>query len=165
MRVGQGFDAHRFQDGNAVVLGGVTIPFDKSLAAHSDGDVLLHAICDALLGAAALGDIGRHFPDSNDEYKGADSRDLLREVVRLVRDAGYTIDNIDATLIAERPKISAHVEAMRDNLAADAENGQMVETPPCSLTSCRAGRSAWGRTVEVGKFESSKVFILLAFID
>ncbi len=121
MRVGQGFDAHRFQDGNAVVLGGVTIPFDKSLAAHSDGDVLLHAICDALLGAAALGDIGRHFPDSNDEYKGADSRDLLREVVRLVRDAGYTIDNIDATLIAERPKISAHVEAMRDNLAADAD--------------------------------------------
>ena len=121
MRVGQGFDAHRFQDGNAVVLGGVTIPFDKSLAAHSDGDVLLHAICDALLGAAALGDIGRHFPDSNDEYKGADSRDLLREVVRLVRDAGYMIDNIDATLIAERPKISAHVEAMRDNLAADAD--------------------------------------------
>ena len=121
MRVGQGFDAHRFQDGNAVVLGGVTIPFDKSLAAHSDGDVLLHAICDALLGAAALGDIGRHFPDSNDEYKGADSRDLLREVVRLVRDAGYTIDNIDATLIAERPKISAHVEAMRDNLAADTD--------------------------------------------
>lgn len=121
MRVGQGFDAHRFQDGNAVVLGGVTIPFDKSLAAHSDGDVLLHAICDALLGAAALGDIGRHFPDSNDEYKGADSRDLLREVVHLVRDAGYTIDNIDATLIAERPKISAHVEAMRDNLAADAD--------------------------------------------
>tara|TARA_B100001142_G_C13832753_1_gene461133 strand:- start:63 stop:530 length:468 start_codon:yes stop_codon:yes gene_type:complete len=121
MRVGQGFDAHRFQDGNAVVLGGVTIPFDKSLAAHSDGDVLLHAICDALLGAAALGDIGRHFPDSNDEYKGADSRDLLREVVRLVRDAGYMIDNIDATLIAERPKISAHVEAMRDNLAADTD--------------------------------------------
>ena len=121
MRVGQGFDVHRFQDGNAVVLGGVTIPFDKSLAAHSDGDVLLHAICDALLGAAALGDIGRHFPDSNDEYKGADSRDLLREVVRLVRDAGYTIDNIDATLIAERPKISAHVEAMRDNLAADTD--------------------------------------------
>ena len=121
MRVGQGFDAHRFQDGNAIVLGGVTIPFDKSLAAHSDGDVLLHAICDALLGAAALGDIGRHFPDSNDEYKGADSRDLLREVVRLVRDAGYMIENIDATLIAERPKISAHVEAMRDNLAADTD--------------------------------------------
>jgi 2-C-methyl-D-erythritol 2,4-cyclodiphosphate synthase len=120
MRIGQGYDAHRFQDGDSVVLGGVTIPFDKGLAAHSDGDVLLHAICDALLGAAALGDIGRHFPDSSDDYKDADSRALLREVVRLIGEEGFKIENIDATLIAERPKISRHVEAMRENLAADA---------------------------------------------
>lgn len=121
MRIGQGYDAHRFQDGVAVILGGVTIPFNKSLAAHSDGDVLLHAICDGLLGAAALGDIGRHFPDSSADYKDADSRALLREVVRLIHDAGYKVENIDATLIAELPKISPHVETMRENVAADTK--------------------------------------------
>ncbi|MFT4563745.1 MAG: 2-C-methyl-D-erythritol 2,4-cyclodiphosphate synthase [Gammaproteobacteria bacterium] len=119
MRIGQGYDAHRFQSGTAVILGGVTIPFDKSLAAHSDGDVLLHAICDAVLGAAALGDIGRHFPDTSADFKGADSRGLLREVVRMVLDLGLRIENIDATVIAERPKISTFVETMRGNIAED----------------------------------------------
>jgi 2-C-methyl-D-erythritol 2,4-cyclodiphosphate synthase len=119
MRIGQGFDAHKFRDGDQVVLGGVTIPFERSLAAHSDGDVLLHAICDALLGAAALGDIGRHFPDSQSEYRGIDSRILLRRVAELIREAGFLIANVDATLICERPRVSAHVALMREYIAAD----------------------------------------------
>jgi len=119
MRIGQGYDAHRFQSGDAVVLGGVTIPFDRSLAAHSDGDVLLHAICDALLGAAALGDIGRHFPDTDPTYKGVDSRVLLRAVRDKLADADWRIVNIDATVIAERPKISPHVATMIGHVASD----------------------------------------------
>ena len=118
-RIGQGYDAHRFQAGDGVILGGVSIPFDRSLAAHSDGDVLLHALCDALLGAAALGDIGRHFPDTSDKFKGVDSRELLREVLRLLTNAGHAISNVDVTLIAERPKILPFVETMRANIAAD----------------------------------------------
>ena len=119
MRIGQGYDAHRFTNGDRVVLGGVEIPFDHGLAAHSDGDVLLHAICDALLGAAALGDIGKHFPDSDPDLKGVSSRDLLRRVGQLLQQSGYVICNIDATLIAERPKISPHVQTMRAYVAAD----------------------------------------------
>jgi 2-C-methyl-D-erythritol 2,4-cyclodiphosphate synthase len=121
MRIGQGFDAHRFQAGDAVVLGGVTIPFDKGLAAHSDGDVLLHAICDALLGAAALGDIGRHFPDSSAEFKDVDSRALLREVGVMLAAEDTVVVNIDATIVAERPRVSTYVETMRDNIAADLD--------------------------------------------
>mgnify|MGYP003671966012 FL=1 len=119
MRIGQGYDAHRFQSGDAVVLGGVTIPFDRSLAAHSDGDVLLHAICDALLGAAALGDIGRHFPDSDPTYKGVDSRVLLRAVRDKLAAAEWRVVNIDATVIAERPKIAPHVATMIGYVASD----------------------------------------------
>lgn len=119
MRIGQGYDAHRFQSGNAVVLGGVTIPFDHSLAAHSDGDVLLHAICDAVLGAAALGDIGRHFPDSDPAYKGVDSRVLLRAVRDLLEARQWRVVNIDATVIAERPKIAPHVQNMIAHVASD----------------------------------------------
>lgn len=119
MRVGQGYDAHRFKDGDKLVLGGVEIAFERGLAAHSDGDVLLHAICDALLGAAALGDIGRHFPDSDPAYAGVSSRLLLRQVCERVTQAGFVICNIDAVVICERPRIAAHVEAMRSNVAAD----------------------------------------------
>jgi 2-C-methyl-D-erythritol 2,4-cyclodiphosphate synthase len=119
IRIGQGYDAHRFQAGDGVTLGGVSIPFDRSLAAHSDGDVLLHALCDALLGAAALGDIGRHFPDTSDKFKAIDSRELLRGVLRLLTNAGHAISNVDVTLIAERPKILPFVETMRANIAAD----------------------------------------------
>ncbi len=119
MRVGQGYDAHRFSDGDHLVLGGVTIPFERGLAAHSDGDVLLHAICDALLGAAALGDIGRHFPDTDPAYAGASSRKLLARVTELLTAAGWGIVNIDATVIAERPKIAPHVDGMRAHVAAD----------------------------------------------
>ncbi|MGE4615578.1 MAG: 2-C-methyl-D-erythritol 2,4-cyclodiphosphate synthase [Gammaproteobacteria bacterium] len=119
MRIGQGYDAHRFGQGDHIILGGVEIPFDKGLAAHSDGDVLLHAICDALLGAVALGDIGSHFPDSDPGLKDVSSRVLLRRVTELLREAGYALCNIDATVIAEQPRISPFVRAMRENIAAD----------------------------------------------
>ncbi len=119
MRIGQGIDAHQFRHGDHVVLGGVTIPFEHGLAAHSDGDVLLHAICDALLGAAALGDIGRHFPDSSQEFKGIDSRILLRRVRELINEAGYTVANIDATVVCEKPRVAQHVPLMRERIATD----------------------------------------------
>jgi 2-C-methyl-D-erythritol 2,4-cyclodiphosphate synthase len=119
MRVGQGFDVHALVAGRALVIGGETIAFDKGLEGHSDADVLLHAICDALLGAAALGDIGRHFPDSDPHYKGANSRVLLREVSKLLRDGGYRIVNLDSTIIAQAPKMAPHISAMISNIALD----------------------------------------------
>ena len=119
MRTGQGYDVHALVSGRALIIGGVTIPFAKGLDGHSDADVLLHAICDALLGAAALGDIGRHFPDTDSRYKGADSRVLLREVGRLVGEAGYRIVNIDSTIVAQAPKMAPHIPSMVANIAAD----------------------------------------------
>jgi 2-C-methyl-D-erythritol 2,4-cyclodiphosphate synthase len=119
MRIGSGYDVHRFGSGDFVRLGGVTIPHERGLVAHSDGDVLLHALMDALLGAAALGDIGRHFPPDDVRYAGADSRELLREVARLVAARGFDVANCDLTLIAEAPRIAAHREAMATNIAAD----------------------------------------------
>lgn len=119
MRVGQGYDAHAFGPGDHVMLGGVRIPFNKGVRAHSDGDVLLHAVCDALLGAAALGDIGRHFPDTDAKLKGADSRLLLRETVRLVAGRELKPSQVDVTVIAEAPKLAPHVPAMCANLAHD----------------------------------------------
>ena len=119
MRIGQGFDVHTLVAGRKLVIGGVDIPNEKGLAGHSDADVLLHAVCDALLGAACLGDIGRHFPDTDSRYQGADSRLLLREVNRLVQEAGYRTVNIDATIIAQAPKMAPHIPAMVNNIAAD----------------------------------------------
>lgn len=119
MRIGQGFDVHAFCDGDSVVLGGVSIPHTKGLKAHSDGDVLLHALADALLGAAALGDIGHLFPDTSEEWAGADSRDLLRRVMQRIRDQGYAVVNVDTTIIAQAPKMAPHVPAMRLNIAED----------------------------------------------
>jgi 2-C-methyl-D-erythritol 2,4-cyclodiphosphate synthase len=119
MRIGQGFDIHALVAGRRLIIGGVDIPFEKGLAGHSDADVLVHAVCDALLGAAGLGDIGRHFPDTDPRYKDADSRVLLREVAAKVRGAGYSIANLDATLHAEAPKMAPHIPAMIANLAAD----------------------------------------------
>jgi 2-C-methyl-D-erythritol 2,4-cyclodiphosphate synthase len=119
MRIGQGIDAHAFQPGGRLVLGGVEIPHDAGLAAHSDGDVVLHALCDALLGAAALGDIGRHFPPDDPEYRGIDSRILLRRVRELVTDAGYRVVNTDITIVAEAPRMAGHIAAMRGNIATD----------------------------------------------
>ncbi|MCX7143181.1 MAG: 2-C-methyl-D-erythritol 2,4-cyclodiphosphate synthase [Proteobacteria bacterium] len=119
MRIGQGFDVHALVPGRKLIVGGVDIPYEKGLDGHSDADVLLHAICDALLGAAALGDIGRHFPDTDSRYKNADSRVLLRETCRLVQEAGYRVVNIDATIIAQAPKMAPHIPAMTGHVASD----------------------------------------------
>lgn len=119
MRIGQGFDVHAFCDGNEVILGGVHIPHSQALKAHSDGDVLLHALADALLGAVALGDIGHLFPDTSDEWAGADSRGLLRRVMGRVAEQGYRVVNVDSTIIAQAPKMAPHVDAMRRNIAED----------------------------------------------
>lgn len=119
MRIGHGFDVHRFGPGDHLMLGGVKVTFDQGFVAHSDGDVLLHAVSDALLGACALGDIGHHFPDTDPAWKGADSRDLLRQVMALVREEGYNVVNIDATVMAQAPKLAPFVGAMRDAIAAD----------------------------------------------
>ena len=119
LRIGQGFDVHPLVAGRRLVIGGVEIAHDKGLLGHSDADVLLHAISDALLGAAALGDIGRHFPDSDPRYKGIDSRELLRRVAGLVRETGFVPVNVDATIIAEAPRMAPHVPAMVANIAAD----------------------------------------------
>jgi len=119
MRVGQGYDAHALVAGRRLVIGGVEIPHAKGLAGHSDADVLLHAICDALLGAAALGDIGWHYPDTNPQYSGADSRELLRATAKKVAAAGYRIVNVDATIVAQEPRMAPHVATMIGNIAAD----------------------------------------------
>ncbi len=119
LRIGQGFDVHAFGDGDHLVLGGVRIPFERGFVAHSDGDVLIHAVCDALLGGAALGDIGQHFPDTDPAFRGADSRALLRETIQRVAAAGWRPVNIDSTVIAQAPKLAPHVRGMREHVAAD----------------------------------------------
>ena len=119
LRIGNGFDAHAFAAGRPLVLGGVTIPFDRGLAGHSDADVLLHAIADAILGALALGDLGRHFPDTDPQWKGADSRKLLRGVAAMMQAQRYVVGNVDATIVAQSPKLAPYVAAMRANIAAD----------------------------------------------
>lgn len=119
IRIGHGYDVHRFSENRKLIVGGVTIPFDLGLLGHSDADVLLHAISDALLGAAALGDIGKHFPDTDEKYKGADSRALLREVVALIGKKGYKVSNIDATVVMQKPKLAPFIDDMRKNIAED----------------------------------------------
>jgi 2-C-methyl-D-erythritol 2,4-cyclodiphosphate synthase len=119
IRIGTGFDVHALVPGRRLVLGGVTIPHDRGLDGHSDADVLIHAIGDAILGALALGDLGRHFPDTDPRWKGADSRALLRHIASLMRERGFAIGNVDSTIVAQAPKLAPHVPAMRANLAAD----------------------------------------------
>jgi len=119
LRIGQGYDAHKFKEGDGIVIAGVRIPFNKGMAAHSDGDVALHALCDALLGAAALGDIGKHFPDTDNQFKDIDSRILLRDVHAKLGGLGYSVVNVDLTIIAQAPKIAPHIPHMRENVAGD----------------------------------------------
>ena len=119
MRIGQGFDTHALVTGRRLIVGGVEIPYEKGLAGHSDADVLIHAVCDALLGAAGLGDIGTHYPDTDARYKGIDSRKLLREVAQLLRQKKLRVSNVDATIIAQAPKMASHIATMRANLASD----------------------------------------------
>lgn len=121
MRIGHGFDVHAFDEGDQIILGGVAIPHSHGLKAHSDGDVALHALTDALLGATALGDIGKHFPDTDEEWRGADSRALLRHVVSLVEGKGYRVGNVDVTIIAQAPKMAPHIDAMRSAIADDLQ--------------------------------------------
>ena len=121
VRIGQGLDVHAFTAGDHVMLGGVRIPCQQGLAAHSDGDVLLHAVCDALLGAAALGDIGHHFPDYDPALAGIDSRELLRRTARLIRERGFGVGNVDATVMAQRPRLAPHIDSMRRCIAGDLD--------------------------------------------
>lgn len=121
MRIGHGYDVHAFDEGNFITLGGVQIPHNQGLKAHSDGDVALHALADALLGAAAMGDIGQHFPDTDDAYQGADSRVLLRHVVGLIHNKGYRVGNVDVTIIAQAPKMAPHIMLMRERIAQDLQ--------------------------------------------
>lgn len=118
-RIGQGYDVHRLVEGRPLVLGGVTVPWERGLLGHSDADVLLHAVMDALLGAAALGDIGRLFPDSSERYRGIDSRRLLREVAAVLVESGFSVGNVDVTLVAQRPKVAPYILRMRENIASD----------------------------------------------
>lgn len=120
-RIGHGFDVHKFGEGSQIVICGVIIPYEQGLIAHSDGDVALHALADSLLGAAALGDIGQHFPDTDPNFKGADSRVLLRHVVSLLKDKQFSVNNVDLTIIAQAPKMSPHIDAMRRNIASDLD--------------------------------------------
>jgi len=119
IRIGQGYDVHAFGDGDHVVLGGVRVPHERGVIAHSDGDVVLHALCDAMLGALALGDIGRHFPPSDERWRGADSRTFLRHCNQLIAQRGYRVGNCDVTVVCERPKVGPHAQAMREAIAAD----------------------------------------------
>ncbi len=119
IRIGHGFDVHQLVTGRKCIIGGVEIAHDKGLLGHSDADILLHAICDALLGAAGLGDIGRHFPDTDTQYQSADSRELLRKVIALLKNAGFSVGNIDATIIAQAPKMAPHIPQMVAHIAAD----------------------------------------------
>lgn len=145
MRIGHGFDVHKFGEGDHVVLGGVTIPYEKGLIAHSDGDVLLHAVCDALLGAAALGDIGKHFPDTDPKYKGINSRELLRHVVALLADKGFEVVNMDSTIVAQAPKMAPHITAMCQhlsddlNIALDCVNVKATTTEKLGYTGRKEG--------------------------
>ncbi len=121
VRIGQGFDVHALVPGRPLIVGGVHVPYDRGLEGHSDADVLIHAICDALLGALALGDIGMHFPDGDARWKGADSRVLLRHVLRLVQERGYRVGNVDATIVAQAPRMAPHIPTMRENIARDLQ--------------------------------------------
>jgi 2-C-methyl-D-erythritol 2,4-cyclodiphosphate synthase len=142
MRIGHGYDVHAFTAGDHIVLGGVTIPHSQAFAAHSDGDVLIHALCDALLGAVALGDIGHHFPDTAAEFEDIDSRILLRHVLALLQEQGYRLGNADMTIIAQAPKLAPHIESMRSYLAADlqAETTQVNVKAPTTEMLGFAGR-------------------------
>jgi len=148
MRIGQGFDVHQLVEGRKLIIGGVEIPYGKGLLGHSDADVLLHAITDALLGAAALGDIGRHFADTDAKYKNIDSRILLREAMHLVRDQGFRLANVDATIIAQEPRMAPHIFQMVANIAADlrversAVNVKATTTEKLGLTGRGEGIAA-----------------------
>lgn len=151
MRIGHGYDAHAYTPGRPLILGGVSIPYDRGLAAHSDGDAVIHALCDALLGAAALGDIGSYFPDTDQQYKNIDSRILLRKVMKLLIKEGYLIGNVDITILAQAPKLATHMEAMRKNIADD------LKTP---ITNVSVKATTTERMGFVGREEGVAVYAI-----
>jgi 2-C-methyl-D-erythritol 2,4-cyclodiphosphate synthase len=134
MRIGHGYDVHAFGEGNHIIIGGVRIPFKHGLLAHSDGDVLIHSLCDALLGAAAMGDIGKHFPETDPRFLDINSRKLLRSVVSLIKSKGYSVVNIDSTIIAQAPKLAPYIDAMVENLASDLESDTDVVNVKATTT-------------------------------
>jgi len=148
MRIGHGFDAHRFGEGDSVTIGGIAIPHSQGLIAHSDGDVLIHAICDAILGAMALGDIGKHFPDNDPAFKNIDSAELLKSVMQSANDKGYVVGNLDCTVIAQAPRLGAHIPAMQSklsgllNVEVDAVNVKATTTEKMGYTGRGEGISA-----------------------
>ncbi len=148
MRIGHGFDAHRFGEGDSVTIGGISIPHSQGLIAHSDGDVLIHAICDAILGAMALGDIGKHFPDNDPAFKNIDSAELLKSVMQSANDKGYVVGNLDCTVIAQEPRLGAYIPAMQTKLAGllnvevDAVNVKATTTEKMGYTGRGEGISA-----------------------
>jgi 2-C-methyl-D-erythritol 2,4-cyclodiphosphate synthase len=146
MRIGQGFDVHAFGPGDHVVLGGVKVPHAQGVVAHSDGDVVIHALCDAILGALALGDIGKHFPPSDERWRGTDSRVFLRHCAQLMREAGYALGNADVTVVAERPKVGPHAQAMRELMAADL-GGSVDDVSVKATTSERLGFTGRGEGI------------------
>lgn len=148
IRIGNGFDAHRFTVGSKLVLGGVHVPYDKGMEAHSDGDVVIHALCDAILGALALGDIGQHFPDSDAKYKGVDSRMLLKEVLNHMREHQYKIGNVDLTIIAQAPKLAGYIPAMRQILAQDLQ-AEMSQVSVKATTTEKMGFTGRGEGIAV----------------
>ena len=163
MRVGMGYDVHRLVEGRKLIIGGVEIPYEKGLLGHSDADVLLHAIMDALLGAAALGDIGKHFPDTDERYKGADSMKLLSEVKRLLEEKLYIIENIDATVIAQSPKMAPYIDQMRENICnclcidKDQVNIKATTEEGLGFTGTEEGISSQAICMLNGFYESSMV--------
>ena len=146
MRIGTGYDVHKLVEGRKLIIGGVEIPYEKGLLGHSDADVLVHAVMDALLGAAALGDIGKHFPDSDPKYKGADSLMLMREVRRILSENGFEVGNVDATIIAQAPKMSPHIDTMRRNIA-DALGLDVSQVSVTATTEERLGFTGRGEGI------------------
>ncbi|GAM55174.1 2-C-methyl-D-erythritol 2,4-cyclodiphosphate synthase [Vibrio ishigakensis] len=138
IRIGHGFDVHKFGGEGPVIIGGVAVPYEQGLLAHSDGDVALHAVCDALLGAIAAGDIGHHFPDTDDKWKGANSRELLKDVYRRVLEEGYLLGNLDVTIMAQAPKMAPHIESMRQAIAEDL-NAELSQINVKATTTERLG--------------------------
>lgn len=155
-RIGHGFDAHRFGGDGPVILGGVAIPYEQGMLAHSDGDVALHALCDALLGACALGDIGQHFPDTDPAFKGADSRDLLRHVMGLVAQQGYQIGNLDVTIAAQAPRLASYIPAMRQCIAEDCH---------CAVTQVNVKATTTEKMGYVGRKEGIAVHAVVLLVQ
>jgi 2-C-methyl-D-erythritol 2,4-cyclodiphosphate synthase len=162
MRIGSGYDVHRLVEGRKLIIGGVDIPYEKGLLGHSDADVLLHAVCDALLGAAGLGDIGRHFPDTDARYKGISSLLLLGEVHRLLDAAGFSVNNIDATIVAEKPKLAGHIPRMVENIASavnirpSAVNAKATTTEGLGFAGRGEGIAAYAVCTILSKGEEMK---------